>query len=69
MPQLLLLRVFGKFQEKVLAKTPGLYQIPKLRNATTATTTRGHWGSQREVLTKTPCPYQVPKLRVPNLNF
>ena len=24
---------------KVLAKTPGLYQVPKLRNATTATAT------------------------------
>ena len=42
---------------KVLAKTPGLYQVPKLRNATTTTTTTtttittttttttwGHWG-------------------------
>ena len=38
---LLLLWVTGRFQENVLVKTPGLYKVPKLRNATitTATTT------------------------------
>ena len=37
-----------KFQEKVLAKTPGVYQVPKIRNATTTTaaaTTRDFWGT------------------------
>ena len=29
----------GGFHMKVLAKTPGLYQVPKLRNATTTTAT------------------------------
>ena len=41
------------FQEKVLAKTLGLYQVPKIRNATTTsatittttTTTRDYWGA------------------------
>ena len=27
------------FQEKVLAKTPGLYQVPKLKNTTTTNNT------------------------------
>ena len=38
----------GGFHMKVLAKTPGLYQVPKLRNTTTTTTTiGGHGGFQK----------------------
>ena len=59
---------------KVLAKTRGLYQVPKLRNATAATATTttittttttawDHGGFHMKVLAKTPGLYQVPKLR------
>ena len=67
------------FQREVLAKTLGLYQVPKLRNLNFCCCTvcflclggsgGGGWGFQRrkdyglEVLAKTPGLYQVPKLR------
>ena len=33
------LQVIGGFKEKFLAKSPGLYYVPKVRNATTTTAT------------------------------
>ena len=43
---LLPLGIMGVFHMKVLAKTAGLYQVPKLRNATNTTTTTTTTGMQ-----------------------